>query len=925
MTSRSRADFPWLALQPPAPDLNGPSSDSFAYLPAEWSERSAIDLLRVAAHRWPDRIASDDGECQLTYGEMWAAICRAARMIDRVAASDAPVGVLLPNDATYQVAVLACVAAGRPCVMLDRGYPADRNAEIIRDARVTTVFLTGADVRAGLAVPAELRVMSIDDALRSEAEVPTLPDVCHRPDAPAFIIYTSGSTGRPKGVALSQRAVLHRAFQKINASHQREGDALVSLNSPCTITGLAQIFETAVTGATLMKLDLQRLSLGAVLRAIADRRPAIMSTTPPVWRAISRLDEARTMLSSLRIAVTGGDVLLQADLELMRRALPPDCSVLSAYGATEASTMLQWHVPRGQAAAEARVAAGYPMSGFDYAVVDEDGNAAAEGEAGELVVRSRCTAIGGWRDGQLHPGPFMADPQDPTLRIYPTGDLVRIRADGVFVTLGRKDRQLKILGNRIEPAEIENALRQHPAVLEAAVVARRNGDAVKLLAFVVAGEGAGAGLLDVLGANLRGALPSYMQPTQILSIDSMPLLPGRKVDQARLLAIAAEQAAAISRPAPTDVAATRQSTDMVAQAWRRVMDRQSLQADLSFAEAGGDSLRLLEFIFHLEQKCGVGLPLEAFNGDMRPSELAASLDQCLRGGAVERTDLPCVVLLPGYSGDEPRLAQFRADCAQSLRFVTISYPDWATLAAPGTSYETVVADIVQQIETACGSARLMIAGYSMGGDFAYAAATKLAAAGREVGLLAVLDTDAGLPSAVSNGGQLPAAQTRRSLPRRVAHFIEVVRHDGWEGLAAAIGMDQRVENRWFLSMLRLMARLPSSWVPAIWLFRPRRLIGQMLLTSKHSAWCRTLEPVRHNIPTVLIRSEERRLNAAPDLGWSSRCAPVDVIGVRGDHRTMFDRPQRNDLSARFMDVVVAACGENPAGRMSEKSTQQAAA
>ncbi len=924
MTQDPRTTFSWLAVQPPAMDLNGPRTVPFRRLAAENAERPAIALLRETVQAFGHHIASDDGERCLSYGEVWSGVCRLACAIHRATRTDAPVAVLLPNDARYPVAVLACVAVGRPCVMLDCSYPADRNAEIIRDAGVEAVIRSAAGVHDGLALPAGLSCLSMDDALRADVSTPTLPDIPHRPGTPAFIIYTSGSTGRPKGVVLSQRAVLHRASQKINATHQNEHDIILSLHSPCTIMGLAQILECVVTGATLVKLDLQRLSLGAVLRAIADRRATIMSTTPAVWRSISRLDGARSMLSSLRTAVLGGDVLLQADLELMRRALPQDCDILSAYGATEASTMLQWHVPRRLSLPEARVPAGYPMAGFDYAIVDEAGNAVPEGGTGELVVRSRYTALGSWRDGKTHPDPFTVDPQDSALRIYRTGDLVRVRADGVFVTLGRKDRQLKILGNRIEPAEIENLLRRHPGVLDAAVVARRTDETVKLLAFVVAGDGAGTDLLENVEARLRGALPSYMQPTQLLSIDTMPLLPGRKVDESRLLAIAAASAAAASTHLPAAPAASQRSRDAVAQAWRRQMDRQSLEADRTFAEAGGDSLRLLELIFHLEQKCGVSLPLEAFHGDMRPSEVAASLDRCLEGGAAVRTDLPCVVLLPGYAGDEPRLAQFRADCAHALRFVTITYPDWTTLAARGCNHDTVLAAIVRQIEAACGSSRLVIAGYSMGGDFAYAVATRLAAVGREIALLAVLDTDT--QSSTPARGAVQSSPAVAPVVRRLSHFVEVIRQDGWDGVATTMRLDQRVESRWFLNVLRLVARLPLSWLPTTWLFRPRRQIFQALLTSKHTAWSNALVPVPQDLHTVLFRSEERRVEAAPDLGWSTRCASVDVIRVRGNHRTMFDRPQRLELSERFVEAVVEACTDTPAGRRSDqKSATQSGA
>jgi len=146
----------------------------------------------------------------------------------------------------------------------------------------------------------------------------------------------------------------------------------------------------------------------------------------------------------------------------------------------------------------------------------------------------------------------------------------------------------------------------------------------------------------------------------------------------------------------------------------------------------------------------------------------------------------------------------------------------------------------------------------------------------------------------------------QALPRhRFSRLLAMLRRGDWDGLASAVRLNQQVEGRWVRNLLRLGARL-ASLMPAAWLFRPRRVICQALLTSKHTAWCDTLAPVRQDFHTVLFRSEACRGDATADLGWSARCSSVDIVRVGGDHRTMFDRPQRQELSARFVGTVLDA-------------------
>src|SRR6185437_15675669 len=237
---------------------------------------------------------------------------------------------------------------------------------IVRDAGLAAVVMKGSDIADGYLLPAGVLAVELESALQGGTPPERMPAAPPPPDAASFVVYTSGSTGTPKGIVLSQRGVLHRAAELVNAVHLRPDDKVLSLASPGTIGGLQQIFEVMLAGASLVKLDLQRVGLGLVVGAVAERRITMMFSTPAVWRSVARLEGARDSLTSLRCIQSSGDTLLKVDYELIRAVLPADCHFLSVYGATEAPALLQWFVDSSPKD-EVRVPAGYPLPGFDFA------------------------------------------------------------------------------------------------------------------------------------------------------------------------------------------------------------------------------------------------------------------------------------------------------------------------------------------------------------------------------------------------------------------------------------------------------------------------------------------------------------------------------------------------------------------------------
>jgi amino acid adenylation domain-containing protein len=888
--------LPWLGDPAPALDLDGPCDVAFRRFEQAWIERPAVELFAAIAAQYPDAIACRDRDNGVSFSTMWRASCRLAATIDAAMAPGAAVGVLLPNQASYPVAVLACLGTARPCVLIDRNHPPERVAAIVRDAGLTGVVLNRED--GDSLVPPGARAVCIDDAMaagNSPADTClAMPMHPVAPDAPSFVVYTSGSTGQPKGIALSQRAVLHRAAELVNAVHLHAGDRVLSLASPSTIGGLQQIFEVMLCGATLVKLDLQRVGLGQVMRTVAEEGITMMFSTPAVWRSVAQLDGARESLAGLRCIQSSGDVLLALDHELVRGVLSPHCAILSVYGATEAPALLQWFVK--QPPDEARVPVGYPLPDVDLAIVDDTGQAVTEREAGELVIRSAFTSLGLWRNGKVVPGSLEADPDDRAMKIYRTGDLVRRRPDGLYVVLGRRDRQIKIRGNRVEPAEIETALRRLPGVRDAAVVTRFVSDAPLVLAFVVPNRAASDDLARELQARLGLALPGYMQPRTIHVLESLPLLPGRKVDEAALLAHAASAGSARARHHPV-VTASPQAVGMIARAWRSAVGREP-RPGLSFVEAGGDSLRLLQMVFHLERLAGRILPIERFYGQRDAEALALVLDDCLSTLSQEPVPgIPGVCFFPPGGGVGEDFARFCQSCAQRVPVRTVNYFGPSVLGARNASFETIARQAAQQILDGKPAGPLVLAGYSAGGDVAYAALPHLIAAGCDIRLLVIFDTDAsGIPqptkppprySAIDQAARLWRGWRRRDWQRLLLSLLT-------EQLFASVRGRAAVQ-----ALIVLNPPLPTVWKVVFTMVATLRLFERL-----HADWCRDLRPRRIDIPVLLFRSEEVRPASIPDdLGWSLRAPRVSIFPVRGNHGELFGTNDHGLLVDTFVAAV----------------------
>lgn len=523
----------------------------------------------------------------LTYAELNA---RAERLARRLASAGAVkervVAIALPRSIEMIVALVAVVKTGAAYLPLDSDYPAERLAYLLEDSRTQLVVTTPAVAER---LPATVARIILDgsteaDGLRAgpASSSPWFngPD----PENAAYLLYTSGSTGKPKGVV-----VAHRGIPAMIAAHQTNFQVtsesrVLQLASFCFDVATAEICTALASGATLVVATSENRG-GEALSALIARERVTHAMIPPALLT----DMLRFPLPPLTHLITGGEACAPETVARWSRAT----RMLNVYGVTEVTVASLMTEPRGD---RSTTDIGRPISQTDAYVLDANLLPLPIGVPGELFLGGVQLARGYLNRPDLTAERFIANPFKAGDRLYRTGDLVKRREDGRFDFVGRVDFQLKIHGHRIEPAEVEAAIREQGSITSVVVVKRDE----QLCAYFVAESEVN---LQALRRQLETRLPRFMVPTVLQRIDAIPLNRNGKIDLARLPAPAVATAAAAAPQNPTE--------EVVARILRNALDGKELGREDDFFVAGGHSLRAMQVVAALRRELGVSLELRA--------------------------------------------------------------------------------------------------------------------------------------------------------------------------------------------------------------------------------------------------------------------------------------------------------------------------
>ncbi|MCT2581937.1 non-ribosomal peptide synthetase [Actinophytocola gossypii] len=612
---RAAPDTPPEALLPePATEHLGPRPVE----PAGGVDHSIPELFwaGVAAH--PDRVAVLDHGVPLTYGELGARVAALAHLLVDVH-SGQRVGLLLDHGAGTIAGILATLTVGGVYVPLDPRYPTPRLAAMSTQAGVSAVLTTAAHRALAEALAPEARVLDVADA-PERADRPNRP--LPGPDAAAYVLHTSGSTGLPKGVVQRHRNVLHQVRLHRTNFGLTQNDRLSVVSSFGFDMAVTDTFSALLSGACCVPVDVREVGLAGLADALRRDRVSVYHSTPTVFRYL--FDGLTEPLPDLRAVLLGGEAVTVADLERCRRHLPAHGVLVNGYGATEISFAAQHPVPVATGDTPTVVPIGRPLHGIRVGLLAEDGTPSAL--AGEMAVSSEFLA-GYWAPAEEAAARF--DTDHAGVPRYRTGDLARRRPDGSLEYLGRRDRQVKVRGYRVEPGEVEVALGALPGVARCAVVPDRRGEEQLLRAFVVPD---GVDLTQAaVRARLGERLPDHLVPETVETVPDLPLTPTGKVDAAALLAGRPPPA-----PAAVEVAGGTSVADVVAGVWADVLGRADIGRHDRFFDLGGHSLLVATVHRRLRAALDRDFPLTAIYEHPTVAALAAHLDPVAERVEVDR-------------------------------------------------------------------------------------------------------------------------------------------------------------------------------------------------------------------------------------------------------------------------------------------------
>ena len=500
------------------------------------------------------------------------------------------VAITLPRGAEQVVAVAGALFAGATYVPVELDHPAARRESTYRSAGAAVVVTTE-QVAAELE-PSRIAVVPNDEMDPLEHDVARVA-----PADAAYVIFTSGSTGEPKGVEMSHAAALNTVAAVNDGYGVGRADRVLALSALGFDLSVFDLFGLLSAGGALMVPSEES-------RRDPRRWAALMAHTGvTIWNSVpSSLDmllavAADDAFGSMRLALISGD-RIAADLPSRLRSRAPECRFVALGGATEAAIWSNCFEVTSSTCLPADCASipyGRPLPNQRFRAVDARGNDCPDWVAGELWIGGAGVAMGYRGRPDLTQQSFVTHEGS---RWYRTGDIGRYWSDGTIEHLGRRDRQVKVRGHRVELGEIEAAILDHPDV--AACVALVLPDPSPALAAAIVPAPPSDGVPDGLRELLRNRLAPYQVPTRYLALRALPLTANGKVDAAAIPPLFAAEPCSTERRAPLSPL-----EEELARLWADLLRiAQPGPAD-SFFELGGDSLVAATLVAELEARYGV--------------------------------------------------------------------------------------------------------------------------------------------------------------------------------------------------------------------------------------------------------------------------------------------------------------------------------
>ncbi|QSQ25805.1 non-ribosomal peptide synthase/polyketide synthase [Pyxidicoccus parkwayensis] len=896
-------------------------------------------LIEAQVSRTPEAEAVRFEASALSYAQLDARANQLARHLRALGVGpETRVGVCLERSLELVVALLGVLKAGGAYVPLDPAYPRERLAWMLEDSDAP-VLLTQRRL-VDVLPPHSARVLCMDadwDAVAREDASRLVPLVGS--DSLAYVIFTSGSTGRPKGAMNAHAGVVNRLLWMQREYGLTSADTVLQKTPFSFDVSVWEFFWPLMTGARLVLARPGGHQDPAYLvRLMAQERVTTAHFVPSMLQAFVE-EPGLERLTDLRRMVCSGEAL-PAPVVRRAQARLPVAEVHNLYGPTEAAVDVTYFAcPRGDGLSVVPI--GRPVANTRIYVVDRYGQLAPVGVPGELLIGGVQVGRGYWRRPELTSERFVPDAFSgvPGARLYRTGDLARWLPDGTLEYLGRLDFQVKLRGFRIELGEVEAALRAHPDVGDAVVVARDDGPGgMRLVAYVVPtaavgrsrqkgaspersampessgtpSEGPSYAASEPTVAELRTflaqRLPAYMVPSALVVMKALPLTPSGKVDRKALPAPESGTAVPSAMYEPPRTPLEESLVAIWAQVLRMEPGRVGRRDD--FFALGGHSLLATQVVARLREVLGVDVPLRA----LFEAPTVERLSSWLQGPRSDGPARHCVTLHAEGTGTPVFLVHAVGGAVGPYRELArrLKRPLYGLQASgldgrepPLDTVEALAQRYVEAVRAVRSEGPYVLGGWSMGGIVAFEMARELERQGQRVELLVLLDSFAsseGVPVHEPDGALLLAGMAMDLA--RTAGADPTLRPELLEGLS-----DEEQ-----LAQVARHAR-EAGWLPPEIRDADLRAWRNVMRANLRAqmAW----RPGEYRGPVLLLRAKDSKREHAVDAthGWARwATSRLTVEDVPGDHYSTLRAPHVDTVAARLMRHLDEASEDSTGGK-----------
>lgn len=906
-------------------------------------------LFQAQVERTPEAVAVVCEDRQWTYQELNQRANQLAHYLREIGVGpETLVGLCMERSLELMVALMGILKAGGAYVPLDPDYPEERLEFMLLDAQVR-VLLTQQSILDKRRVDGSTSVsahpfIAGPTAICLDTDWPliakkngTNPDNLSSADHLAYVIYTSGSTGKPKGAQILHGGLVNYLNYCLASYPINDGrGSLVhsSIAFDATITGL---YAPLLAGKAVYLIhatdDLEALSRH--LRQI--RNFSLVKITPAHLTLLSQQIPAEDAKGLTHAFVIGGENLL-ADQIAFWQQYAPDTLLFNEYGPTETVVgCIVYEASRWRGTGSVPI--GRPIANTQVYVLDRHRQPVPVGVDGELYLGGAGVARGYLNQAQLSAEKFIADPfgDDPSAKLYRTGDLVQYHGDGNLEFVGRIDSQVKVRGFRIELGEIEVVLSQHPAVGSAVVLAREDAPGDKrLVAYVILQPGATGspkGLVDYL----KEKLPAYMVPAAVVMLDDFPLTAHGKVDRKAL-------------PGPEQNSASRGSSfvgarneveETLARIWQTVLNVQRVGIRDNFFELGGSSLLAVQVHSRIREELQLDVPIRYLFQFPTVESIAVPIQEQQRQRFSTSTTRGVnwkylrefqsgagknpVYMIPGGIGGEVDVELFFY--ARLAHFVGAEYPFYGLrprgadgLDEPHCSVREMARDYLDEIRTHQPKGPYYLTGACIGGTAAYEMACRLEALGEHVAFLGLLDTvypslEAYLKCRtqpwIDHWQKIKRQWSENYYAQRLAHYWQNVKQNNWNEV---------------FSYLRRQAEGPFSGMgpSTVRVSEPFALTIDESQTPQLNPTIKTFQqtyeralrrhrPRRYRGKVTLLNAEAVANEHGKSAGWERRVdGSIEEHILPGDHITLF-RQDVKLLAAQLRECLERAAVESHGG------------